>query len=376
MSAALEVGAPVRGPARPAAEPQCAHCGLPVPAARLEPLNAAQFCCDGCRAVFAILHDAGLEQYYDQRVPNAPEARTPQRSQRQFAELDEPAFRAGHCHDRGGGVLQTEFFVEGVHCSACVWLLERLPRVASAVLEARYDLTRSVLQISWDPASAPLSAIARALDSLGYTPHPAHATSLAAEQRQGDRALLLRLGIAGAAAGNVMLMALALYSGKYAGMATEYAELFRWGSLAIATPAVFWAGSLFFRGGLAALRTRTPHMDLPVSLGLLAGYVGSTVNTLRGQGEVYFDSLCTLIFLLLVGRYLQRTHQRRSTKASDLLNALAPTTAWLVDGDGLREVPANTVSAGRFVEIRAGERVAVDGVVSDGSSALDASLLT
>ncbi|HET7544938.1 MAG TPA: cation-translocating P-type ATPase, partial [Polyangiaceae bacterium] len=191
-----------------------------------------------------------------------------------------------------------------------------------------------------------------------------------------DRALLLRLGIAGAAAGNVMLMALALYSGEYAGMASEYAALFRWGSFAIATPAVFWAGSLFFRGGLAALRTRTPHMDLPVSLGLLAGYLGSAVNTVRGQGGVYFDSLCTLVFLLLVGRYLQRTHQRRSAKASDLLNALAPTTARLVDGDDAHDVPANAVAAGSIVEVRAGERIAVDGVVSAGSSAVDSSLLT
>ncbi|HEY3254031.1 MAG TPA: HAD-IC family P-type ATPase, partial [Polyangiaceae bacterium] len=266
--------------------------------------------------------------------------------------------------------------MEGVHCSACVWLLERLPRVTPAVLEARYDLTRSVLRLTWDSSVAPLSEVARALDSLGYTPHPTHSTNLAREQRTGDRALLLRLGFAGAAAGNVMLMALALYSGHYAGMAAEYAALFRWGSLVIATPAVFWAGNVFFRGGLAALRTRTPHMDLPVSLGLLAGYLGSAANTIRGQGEIYFDSLCTLIFLLLVGRYLQRTHQRRSAKASDLLNALAPTTACLVDGEALREVPASTLAVGSIIELRVAERIAVDGVITEGSSALDTSLLT
>ena len=100
------------------------------------------------------------------------------------------------------------------------------------------------------------------------------------------------------------------------------------------------------------------------------------MNTVRGQGEIYFDSLCTLIFLLLVGRYLQRTHQRRSAKASDLLNALAPTTACLVEGEALREVPANALAVGSIVEIRVGERIAVDGVISEGSSALDTSLLT
>jgi P-type Cu2+ transporter len=379
MSAAVQIGKPERP--EPAVVPaqidtQCAHCGLPVPSARLEPHSTEQFCCDGCRSVFAILHDAGLSDYYAQRDPSDARVATPRRSQRQFEELDEPAFRQSHCQPAAGGVMHSEFFVEGVHCSACVWLLERLPRVAPAVLEARYDLTRSVLQIAWDPTLSPLSDVARALDSLGYTPHPTHSTTLATEQRKGDRALLLRLGIAGALAGNVMLMALALYSGEYAGMTAEYATLFRWGSLAIATPAVFWAGNLFFRGALAALRTRTPHMDLPVSLGLLAGYLGSAVNTLRGRGEVYFDSLCTLIFLLLVGRYLQRTHQRRSAKASELLNALAPTTACLVDGKELREVPASALAIGSIVEIRAAERVTVDGVICAGKSAFDTSLLT
>src|SRR6187402_159636 len=376
MSAAVEIGATGRDSLHSEREPACAHCNLPVSAAKIDLAREEQFCCDGCRSVFAILHSAGLEDYYTQRDPDNRQTFAAQYGQRRFEELDEPAFRESHCRDRGDGVLRCEFFVEGVHCSACVWLLERLPRVAPAVLEARYDLTRSVLQVTWDPASAPLSEVGRALDSLGFTPHPTHSTNLAAEQRKGDRALLLRLGIAGAAAGNVMLMALALYSGKYAGMAAEYTALFRWGSLAIATPAVFWAGNLFFRGGLAALRTRTPHMDLPVSLGLLAGYLGSAWSTLRGQGEIYFDSLCTLIFLLLVGRYLQRTHQRRSAKASDLINALAPTTARLVEGEVLREVPANTVAVGSTVEIRAGERVSVDGVISDGRSEADASLLT
>jgi len=347
-----------------------------VPAARIEPKSEAQFCCDGCESVFAILRGAGLTEYYAQRDPSDARSATPQRSKRKFEELDEPAFRQSHCQPQVGGALRCEFFVEGVHCSACVWLLERLPRVTPAVFEARYDLTRSVLQIVWDPSLAPLSEVARALDSLGYTPHPTYSTTLAAEQRKGDRALLLRLGIAGAAAGNVMLMALALYSGEYAGMAAEYATFFRWGSLAIATPAVFWGGNLFFRGGFASLRTRTPHMDLPVSLGLLAGYLGSAVNTLRGQGEVYFDSLCTLIFLLLVGRYLQRTHQRRSAKASELLNALAPTTARLIEGEALREVPASALKVGDVVEVREGERVTVDGVICEGSSALDTSLLT
>ena len=376
MVAAAQPGivASTRSTAR--AETACDHCGLPVPVGRVEPRHGLQFCCEGCSSVYAVLHAAGLGDYYEYRRSSEVLIRSSRPSRRKFEELDDPAFRTQHCQQQQGGIASIEFFLEGVHCSACVWLVERLARVAPAVVESRFDLTRSVLQVSWNTEAAALSEVARALDSLGYCPHPTSSTSLAAEQRKGDRALLLRLGVAGAAAGNVMLMALALYSGKYAGMSDEYVALFRWGSLLIATPTVFWTGNVFFRGGLASLRTRSPHMDLPVSLGILAGYLGSAINTVRARGDVYFDSLCTLIFLLLVGRYLQRTQQRRSSKASDGMNALAPTTARLVEGGARREVPACDVRPGAIVEVFAGERIGVDGVVSDGYSTVDVSLLT
>jgi len=353
----------------------CSHCGLPVPSARRDPDRATQFCCDGCSAVYSVLNSSGLEAYYQKQ--NAAERRAaPAPSRLGFEELDQPSFAEQHCRNLGRGLSSVDLYLEGIHCSACVWLVERLSRVAPAVVEARFDMTRSVLHVTWELSRAPLSAVARALDSLGYRPHPAGASTMAAEQRRGDRAILLRVGLSGAAAGNVMLMAWALYSGAFGGMTAEYVSMFRWGSLLITTPTVFGAGSVFFRGGLAALRTRTPHMDLPVSIGILAGYIGSVANTLTATGDVYFDSLCTLTFLLLVGRYLQRTHHRRSTRASELLNALAPATARLVEGEVTRLVPASDVSPGCLVEIGIDERIPVDGRVVTGSSAIDASLLT
>ena len=354
---------------------ECSHCGLPVPMARAERANTTQFCCDGCAAVYSVLNASGLAGYYDkQAVAERRAAPTPSRLR--FEELDDPRFTEQHCRAVGRGLSSVDLYLEGIHCSACVWLVERLSRVAPSVVEARFDMTRSVLHVVWQLERAPLSAVARALDSLGYRPHAAGASDRAAEQRRGDRSLLLRVGLSGAAAGNVMLMALALYSGAFGGMTSEYVSLFRWGSLLITTPTVFLAGSVFFRGGLAALRTRTPHMDLPVSIGILAGYIGSVANTLRATGDVYFDTLCTLTFLLLVGRYLQRTHHLRSTRASELLSALAPAAARLVEGQATRHVPAADVSPGSLVEVDVGERIPVDGRVVSGTSAIDASLLT
>ncbi len=350
----------------------CAHCGSPVPRELHVPSGPA-FCCSGCQTVHRIVHAAGLDGYYGQRDRPQPPVR--ERPSRRYEELDDSRFQAQHCQTQPDGSQAVELMLEGLHCSACVWLVERLGRVVPGVLQARVDLSRNVVSLSWAPERARLSQIARGLASLGYPAHPLGA-SLAARNRERDRALLLRLGVAGAAAGNVMLLAFALYSGAFTGMEAAYQSLFRWVSLAIATPTVFWAGSVFLRGGWASLRTRTPHMDLPVSVGIVAGYVGGALNTVTGRGEIYFDSLCTLIFLLLVGRYLQQSHHRRSTQQSELMLALAPQRARIVEGDSERDVPLDGVGVGATVRVAAGERVPVDGLVTRGRGSIDVSLLT
>ncbi|HXK19775.1 MAG TPA: heavy metal translocating P-type ATPase metal-binding domain-containing protein, partial [Polyangiaceae bacterium] len=343
-------------------EVSCAHCGLPATADDPSGKNPA-FCCAGCRSVYAIVHASGLDDYYAYREPGAARAVPARALSRKYQELDDSAFQAANCRFTDSGEASIELLLEGVHCSACVWLVERLGRIVPGVKSSRLDLSRNVVALTWDPETTSLSALARGLDSLGYAPHPL-SQRIASATTAGERELLLRLGIAGAAAGNVMLMAFALYGGAFSGMEAQYQALFRWASLGIATPTVFWAGAVFLRGAWAALRTRTPHMDVPVSVGILSGYIGGAVNTFRGQGEIYFDSLCTLIFLLLVGRYLQQTHQRRSRSQSELLQALAPQTARLVVGDEEREVPAAGVQPLDQVLVRSGERIPVDGVVA------------
>ncbi len=361
-------------PASEAAKADCAHCGLPV-AARDVVEGKPSFCCSGCRSVFEIVQASGLSGYYAYQDRSAPVPVGPRRVAGKYEELDDASFQSQHCRGEAGGEQTVELVLEGVHCSACVWLVERVGRVVPGVTSARLDMSRNVVALRWDSSRTTLSAIARGLQSLGYPPHPLGETRAGAAQAR-DRELLLRLGIAGAAAGNVMLMAFALYSGAFTGMEAAYQSLFRWTSFAIATPAVFWCGGVFLRGGWAALRTRTPHMDLPVSIGILAGYAGGAVSTFRGQGEIYFDSLCTLIFLLLVGRYLQQSHHRRSTNQSDLLVALAPQTAHLVEADVERDVPAAGVATGATVRVLAGDRIPVDGLVLRGSASVDTSLLT
>ncbi len=364
-----EVGAP-------AARVACAHCSLPVPAGLVEPGAERQFCCSACRAVYEAIHGCGLERYYELRDRQGAAGRRAQTTGRSYEEFDDATFRSLYCRALGGGVWTAELFLEGVHCVACVWLVEKLPELERGVLEARLDLGRSLVRVTWSERAVALSRVARALDRLGYVPHPAKGAGARDARRHEDRAFLSRIAIAGALAGNAMLLAGALYFGIFSGIEREFEQLFRWVSMGLAAVSLAWPGRVFFRGALAALRTRTRHLDLPIAIGLIAGMLTSAVNTVRGSGEIYFDSITVLVFLLLCGRWVQHRQQRAATDAVELLYSLTPSRARLWEGGATREAPIDAVAPGSLVEVRAEESFPADGEIVEGATSVDQSILT
>jgi Cu2+-exporting ATPase len=359
----------------------CTHCSLPVPAGLVENGAEHQFCCNGCRTAYGIIHSCGLEAYY--RVRDAADAeRLPARSLGSaFAEFDDPAFASLYVTPvlGAGGVelRETRLYLPAVHCAACVWLVEKLPMLTAGVIDSRLDFRHAVVTITWDPSRVGLSVIARTLDSLGYTPHPAKEAAARDLRAREDRRFLVRIGVAGAIAGNIMLLAFALYAGAFGGMETQFQQFFRWLSFAFGAVSLAWPGRSFFIGAIAAIRTRTPHLDLPIALGLSVGGIAGAINTVRGSGEIYFDSLSVLVFALLVGRWIQHRQQRWSSDAVELLFSLTPHAAHRVNDDGrIEDVSVQALRAGDVVEVRAGESVPADGVVTAGASSVDESLLS
>ncbi|MEO0650641.1 MAG: heavy metal translocating P-type ATPase [Planctomycetota bacterium] len=360
-----------------AASTACDHCGLPVPPGLVDPEAERQFCCSGCSTVFEAIRSAGLTQFYafereadDERQPANPSARP-------YAEYDEARFGELYVRAASDGSASVELFLEGVHCASCVWLVERLPRVLAGVLEVRLDLHRQIATVRFDPAQVPLSKVGRALDGFGYPSHPCRSVELAERRRAEERRHLWRLGVAGACAGNAMLAAFALWGGTADGMEPWVTRLLRGWSLGFTLVAVFGPGRVFLKGALASLRARAPHMDLPVAIALLLGTAWGAVNTVRGTGEVYFESITAVVFLLLVGRWIQHRHQRAAAEAVELLYDLTPSTARRLDAEGrAHDVPLEALVPGDAVEVLAGEPVPADGTVVDGAGHLDLSLLT
>ena len=271
----------------------CSHCGLTVPASLVREGEGEQFCCSGCRQVYALVREWGFDQYYrlvERQGPFEP-ARVTGRS---FEDFDDERAQVEASDAVGDERQRTRLYLEGVHCAACVWLVERLPAVLDGVDAVRLNYSTAVAEITWRPAHTQLSTIGRALDRLGYTPHLHRASRLQEARRREDRLLLARLGVAAACAMNLMFVSGAIYAGEFSGMAPQYQTFFRWFSLVVAIPVLAFSARPFFQTAVAGLRAGIVHIDLPIAAALLVAYGASAWNVIAGHGPLWFDSLAML----------------------------------------------------------------------------------
>ncbi|XKG59290.1 cadmium-translocating P-type ATPase [Caenispirillum salinarum] len=348
---------------------ECRHCGTPVP-----PRSPAgpDFCCRGCQAAFGLINGMGLESYYRKRCID-PDAR-PLKPEDEALATDFSA----HVHAEDDGTRTLHLMVEGLHCAACVWLIETVLTRQPGVRNARVNMTTRRLTLRWDPAEtgsdSPNGLIEPVLQ-VGYRLVPYDPEALGREGAKADRELLRAMAVAGFAAGNVMLFSVSVWSGAEMTWATR--DLMHWLSALIAVPAVLYAGRPFFRSALTALRARRTNMDVPISLGVLLATGMSLVQVINSAEHAYFDASVMLLFFLLVGRYLDNRARGRARSAAEHLLALGSGSVTVLEADGTRRLlPPAKVAPGMTILVAAGERVGVDGTVTDGRSDLDTSLIT
>jgi Cu2+-exporting ATPase len=358
---------------------QCEHCGLPVPPDFESENDELSFCCNGCRTVYHAISDAGLETFYG--MPrNVGEGQPALTTDHSYEEFGDDSFTELYVRKNNASTYSVDLYLEGIHCASCVWLVERLPHVLPGVIDVRLDARRHVAEVVWDPSVLNLPAIARRLDGFGYPVHPYQGADVDAIRRRENRKHLARIGVAGAIAGNVMLLAFALYGGAFSGIDERYRHLLRVTSFLLTLLAVLWPGRVFLRGAWSSLRAKTLHMDVPVALALVVGTGWGGFNTFSRQGEVYFESLTAVIFLLLVGRWVQYRQQRVASDAVELLFSLTPIRARRIQAGGngprITEVPISALIPGDRIEVLAGETLPADGRLVLGNTSLDLATLS
>ncbi len=262
--------------------------------------------------------------------------------------------------------------VPGVHCAACITKVERGLMAHPGVSAARVNLTLRRASITAAPDVDVADMIAL-VEGLGYEAHELDAAALRATATdKAGRELLMRLAVAGFASMNVMLLSVAVWSG--ATDATR--DMFHWISAAIALPTIAFSGQPFFRNAWHALRGRRLNMDVPITLAILLAIGTSLWETALSGHHAYFDAALTLVFFLLAGRYLDHRTRAIARSAAEELTALEVPRAWRLDGDIETQVAVAELRLGDLVRVRPGGRMPVDGVIEDGTSELDRSLLT
>ena len=289
----------------------CRHCGLEIAE---EPDTPAGFCCAGCEAAYHLVQGLGLERYYRRRCLD-PAVRPPR------PDADAlPVDYAAHVRPGRDDTHVLHLMVDGLHCAACVWLIESVLAAQPGVMAARLNMTTRRLALSWRGEAADADRLIEPVSRLGYRLMPFDPQRLDAESRRRERELLRAMAIAGFAAGNVMLLSVAVWAGHFQGMGPATRDLLHWVSALVALPAITYAGLPFFRSALGALKAGRTNMDVPVSLAVMLAAGMSLADTIEGREHAYFDSAITLLFFLLIGRYLD---QRARGKA-----ARRPSTCW------------------------------------------------
>jgi Cu2+-exporting ATPase len=275
--------------------------------------------------------------------------------------------------DQAAERWQLDLLVPGMHCASCIQTLERGLGQLAGVESARANLSLKRLRVVWQPAQRSALSLVQAVEALGYEAQALDLEGQTGSQDPEGRHLLIALGVAGFAASNVMLMSVANWSGT--DQATN--QLFHLISGLIAIPATAVSGRVFFASAWRALRKAQLNMDVPISLAILLALGLSLYEALTGGQHAYFDAALSLMFFLLVGRYLDHLMRRRALGAVASLSRMAARTARSVDEAGhVTVVPVDEVQPGQRLRVRAGDRLPVDARVLSGASDLDLSIVS
>lgn len=359
----------------------CFHCGLPVPAGTHFQIRfhdkARDLCCGGCAAVARTIIDAGLDAYYINRTANA---QTPATVGKVNALFDLANVQPVYVTAPDAILRQADLYIDGITCAACVWLAEstlaRVPGVTSASVN---QITHRAT-VTWHAGATALAPLLDALSGVGLGAQPATANARFEARRRGRRRALIALGVALLGMMQVMMFTVPLYFSAAGDVSPEARLLMGWAGLVLTLPVLLFSARSFFVAAWRDLMAWRASMDLPIALAIILTFATSTVSLFRGGNDLYFDSISMFVFLLLAARYLESWARESSLTLIERLTNAAPAVTWrMADYPANRDgsmVAAAELRAGDIIRVATGEAVCADGIIVEGESEFDESLLS
>lgn len=351
----------------------CYHCGEPCPDGVFV-LDGKPFCCLGCQTVFTLLRENGLEQFY--RLQSTPGIRVRAVSAAaKWAFLDDPVIQEKLFDYADKTRAKVTLHLPGIHCIACVWLLENLFKLHAGIGHSQVNFSRREAAISFDPGKIKFSELAALLASIGYEPE----LTLGETEKRSALSLRkkewLQIGFSGFAFGNLMLMSLPFYFGLDRQNGPWFEHMAGWLGLAFGLPVVTYSASDFWRATWFSLRQRRITTEVPIVLGLTALYGTSIYDVVSQRGPGYGDSLCGLVFFLLCGRIFQKKTHERLTFDRDY-KGFFPLSVVRKSAAGESTVAISRLQTGDHLVLRNAELLPADARLISGQACLDYSFVT
>ena len=342
----------------------CLHCGEDTKNLQED------FCCRGCAAAYKIVNKMGLGSYYKFRQINhndegkiKPDAAD---------EIDISQFVVS----KKDGANSVSLIVQGLHCAACIWLIESILKKQENVISARINLTQKTLFLSWKGDAKDGNDLIHLIYEVGYKLLPFDAEILQAADKKYNDTILRALAVAGFGAGNIMLLSVCLWFSDAWNMGDAMRNLLQYFSALIALPVVIFCARPFFASAWKSTRAGYPNMDLAISIAIFLACLVSMLEMFRSARHVYFDSAVMLIFFLLIGRYLDLRARKRAFSIATEFTLLSASFGRVEENSLIKILPPKQLKEGMILLVAVGEKIAADGIIIDGESEIDNSTIT
>ncbi|WP_316841874.1 heavy metal translocating P-type ATPase [Pedobacter gandavensis] len=354
-----------------AQETQCYHCGDDLPNTPYV-LDSKSFCCLGCKGVYQLLSNHNLGNYY---AYNEVPGQTQKNSKSHFEYLDEAAIAANLVDYTDEKVSVITLYIPAIHCSSCIWLLEHLHQINPAIMQSRIDFLKKQVVITFKNQELSLRKVIEILASIGY--EPLISLQDVVKKQQSDHSenhLIRKIAVAGFCFGNVMLLSFPDYFGLSA-LEQEFRTFFGWLNLAFAVPVVFYSGRDYFSSAWYNLKNGILNLDFPLALGIAVMFIRSIVEIVGNTGAGFVDTLCGLVFFLLIGKWMQQHTYHHLSFERDY-RSYFPVAVTLIDDEKERPLPLNELKVGNRILIRSNEIIPADAILLKGEAEMDFSFVT
>jgi len=352
---------------------RCDHCHLEYDDSVLIKDNGKYFCCKGCQGIYHLLKDEGLDSFYNKMGENTIEP--PKELHDDTTKFDLDGFKQKYVKQKDG-FSEVSLIIDGIHCSACVWLNEKVLGRSEGIVEVSINHTNNKAKILWDNDTIKLSQIIELIRSIGYNAYPYDASMQEAQANAKRQDYYSRLLVGVFTTMNIMWIAVAQYEGYFSGMRSDIKDILNFAEFILATPALFYTGGVFFKGAFYALKNSYVNMDLLVISGALSAYVFSIYSMLTGHGEVYFESVAMIITFVFAGKYLEVLTKKKAVDTMDGFSSAMPSEVTLIRDGQKIVLGVELVEVGDILELRAGDKVVIDGKIINGEGSFDTSSLS